>query len=572
MYCFGLAMARPVFLLTCALALLASSLVSAEIVEHSFEVKNLTVHPLCQKQVITAVNGSLPGPTIRVHEGDTLVVHVFNKSPYNLTIHWHGIFQLMSAWADGPEYATQCPIRPGSSYTYKFNVTGQEGTLWWHAHSQWLRATVYGALIIRPRAGHSYPFPKPYREFPILLGEWWNANVIDVEKEGLVSGGAPNSSDAFTINGRPGDLYPCSSNHTHKLTVVQGKTYLIRIINAAMNNQFFFKIANHNLTVVAVDATYITPMVTDFILIAAGQTTDVLFTANQPPASYYMAAHPYVSSQNITDSSTSTTGIIVYKNALSLTPQMPVLPAFNDTPTAYKFSTSLTALVNAPHWVPVPLKVNEHMFVTISLGLIPCERNDNCTGLFDQRFAASMNNASFQFPTKLSMLQAFFNNVDGIYTTDFPDQPPLVFNYTNSNNSQNRAIIMTSKSTKVKKLKFNSIVEMVLQNTALLGIEMHPMHLHGFNFHVLAQGFGNYDPINDPKKFNLINPQVRNTIGVPTGGWVVIRFQANNPGIWLMHCHMDLHLPWGLSMAFEVENGPTASTTLPPPPPDLPQC
>ncbi|GMP67884.1 hypothetical protein CsSME_00027718 [Camellia sinensis var. sinensis] len=123
---------------------------------------------------------------------------------------------------------------------------------------------------------------------------------------------------------------------------------------------------------------------------------------------------------------------------------------------------------------------------------------------------------------------------------------------------------MTSKSTKVKKLKFNSTVEMVLQNIASLGIESHPMHLHGFNFHVLAQGFGNYDPINDPKKFNLLNPQARNTIAVPTRGWVVVRFQANNLGVWLMHCHMDIHVPWGLSMAFVVENGLTPSTRLPP--------
>ena len=49
----------------------------------------------------------------------------------------------------------------------------------------------------------------------VIAGEWWNANVIDVENEGLVSGGAPNSSDAFTINGRPGDLYPCSSNRKY---------------------------------------------------------------------------------------------------------------------------------------------------------------------------------------------------------------------------------------------------------------------------------------------------------------------------------------------------------------------
>ncbi|BFG36310.1 hypothetical protein CerSpe_225840 [Prunus speciosa] len=96
------------------------------------------------------------------------------------------------------------------------------------------------------------------------------------------------------------------------------------------------------------------------------------------------------------------------------------------------------------------------------------------------------------------------------------------------------------------------------------------MHLHNFNFHVLAQGFRNYDPINDPKKFNLVNPQIRNTIGVPVGGWAVIRFTANNPGMWFMHCHLDVHLPWGLGMVFEIENGPTP-WVLPPTPADLPQ-
>ncbi|CAL5388473.1 unnamed protein product [Camellia sinensis] len=569
-----MAMARPLFLLACALAFLASSLSSAAVVEHTFHVQNVTVQRLCHQHVITAVNGSLPGPIIQVHEGDTLVVHVFNKSPYNLTIHWHGIFQLLSGWADGPEYATQCPILPGNCYTYRFTITGQEGTLWWHAHVQWLRATVHGALIIRPRVGHSYPFPNPQKEFPILLGEWWNANVIDVENQGLASGGAPNISDAFTINGQPGDLYPCSSNRTYKIKVVKGKTYLLRIINAALNNQFFFKIANHNMTVVAVDASYTVPIVTDVVVIAPGQTTDVLFTANQPPASYYMAALAYASAVNVSFDSTTTTGIIIYENATTSTPQMPVLPAFNDTPTAHKFSSNLTGLMNGPHWTPVPLEIDEQMFMTVGLGLVACggTANATCTGPLKQRLGASMNNASFQFPTKLSMLQAFFNNVDGIYTTDFPNQPPLMFDYTNSNNSFNMSIIMTTKSTKVKKVKFNSTIQIVLQNTAFVGIENHPIHLHGFNFHVVAQGFGNYDPIKDPKKFNLINPQIRNTIGVPVGGWAVIRFQANNPGVWLMHCHLDVHLPWGLATAFVVENGPTPSTTLPPPPPDLPHC
>jgi laccase len=57
---------------------------------------------------------------------------------------------------------TQCPILPVNKYTYKFNVVGQEGTLWWHAHLSFLRQTVHGALIIRSRKGvEAYPFPKP---------------------------------------------------------------------------------------------------------------------------------------------------------------------------------------------------------------------------------------------------------------------------------------------------------------------------------------------------------------------------------------------------------------------------
>ncbi|XP_070037428.1 laccase-7-like [Nicotiana tomentosiformis] len=570
-------MGHQVFLFACTIiALLASysSLASAAVVEHSFHVQNRTITRLCRRQLITAVNGSLPGPTIRVNEGDTLVVHVFNLSPYNLTIHWHGVFQLLSGWADGPEFATQCPIRPGHSYTYKFNVTGQEGTLWWHAHVSWLRATVHGALIIRPKKGNSYPFPKPYREVPILLGEWWNANVVDVENQGLASGAAPNNSDAYTINGWPGDLYPCSINQTYKLTVKHGKTYLLRIINAALNNQLFFKIANHKMKVVAVDAAYTDPYVTDVVVIGPGQTTDVLLTADQAQASYYMAANPYASAAGVPFDNTTTRGIIIYEGAQTSTPIMPILPAFNDTPTAHKFFTNLTGLVTGPFWTPPPRKVDEHMFITIGLGLTACNRpgNATCGGPNGQRFAASMNNASFQFPNKISMLEAFFYNVNGVYTTDFPNQPPVKFDYTNANNSMNPAIIMTTKSTKVKKVKFNATVEIVFQNTALIGIENHPIHLHGFNFYVLAQGFGNYNPAVDRKKFNLFNPQERNTIGVPVGGWAVIRFRANNPGVWLMHCHLDVHLPWGLATSFVVENGPTPSTRLPPPPPDLPKC
>ncbi|KAK8561709.1 hypothetical protein V6N12_048773 [Hibiscus sabdariffa] len=575
--CLSIEMGRLVFLFSFSLLLLAaaSTASAARIVEHTFNVQNLTLNRLCNRHVITAVNGSLPGPTIRVQEGDTLIVHVFNKSPYNLTIHWHGIFQILSGWADGPNMVTQCPIRPGNKYTYKFKIIKQEGTLWWHAHASDLRATVYGALIIRPRTGKSYPFPKPYREVPILLGEWWNANVVDIQNEALALGRGPNISDAYTINGWPGDLYPCSGNQMYKLKVKQGKTYLLRIINAALDNQLFYKIANHKMTVVAVDACYTKPYVTDVVVIAPGQTVDVLLTTDQSIGSYYMAARAYASAFGVVQfDNTTTRGVIVYEGApSSTTPLMPVLPAYNDTPTAYKFYSNLTVLVRGPHWDPVPLKVDYKMFVTIGLELQVCPANTTCQGPVNgTKLSAGMNNQSFVFPTGLSMLQAFFFNVGGVYTTDFPAKPPLQFDYTNASINNNLPLLFAPKGTKVTKLKFNSTVEMVLQNTAILAVENHPMHLHGFDFHVMAQGFGNYNPATDSNKFNLFDPQMRNTIAVPVGGWAVIRFKANNPGVWLMHCHLDAHLSIGLATAFVVENGPTPETTLPPPPADLPQC
>ena len=94
---------------------------------------------------------------------------------------------------------TQCPVKPGGNYTYRFNVTDQEGTLWCHAHISLLRATVYGALVIRPRGGaEAYPFPKPHGEETVLLGEWWNANVEDMDRMAFLTGNTPPNADAYT--------------------------------------------------------------------------------------------------------------------------------------------------------------------------------------------------------------------------------------------------------------------------------------------------------------------------------------------------------------------------------------
>lgn len=90
---------------------------------------------------------------------------------YFLFLFRHGVRQLRTGWADGPAYITQCPIPSGQSYLYNFTVTGQRGTLLWHAHILWLRATVHGALVILPKLGVPYPFPAPNKEVVVVLGK-----------------------------------------------------------------------------------------------------------------------------------------------------------------------------------------------------------------------------------------------------------------------------------------------------------------------------------------------------------------------------------------------------------------
>ncbi|PWA36177.1 laccase 12 [Artemisia annua] len=556
-----------------SLLLIFSSLASftnAKTHYRGFIIQETKVKRLCKTHNSITVNGQYPGPTLEVHDGDTLVIKVVNRGKYNVTIHWHGVRQIRTAWADGPEFITQCPIRPGKSYTYRFTISGQVGTLWWHAHSSWLRATVYGALIIRPKQGDSYPYPKPNRDSVIMLGEWWDANPIDVINEARRTGGGPNVSDAYTINGQPGDLYKCSSKDTIKVPVKSGETHLLRVINAALNQPLFFRIAKHKFTVVGADASYVKPFTTSVLMLGPGQTTDVLIKGDQTPGRYYIAARAYASAPIAPFDNTTTTAILEYKAAknTSSKPIMPTLPAFNDTKTVTAFTTKFRSLGKPD----VPKRIDEHLHITVGLGINKCPPNfkaSQCQAPNRTRFTASMNNVSFVLPSKFSLLQAHHHGLSSVFTTDFPAKPPKKFDYTGN---ISRSLWQPIPGTKVYKLKYGSNVEVVLQNTNVFTSENHPIHLHGYDFYVMAEGFGNFNPKTDTAKFNLVDPPQRNTVGLPPNGWAVIRFVADNPGTWIMHCHLDVHIGWGLAMVFLVENGVGHLEKLEQPPKDLPVC
>ncbi|XVF55472.1 hypothetical protein PTKIN_Ptkin06aG0038800 [Pterospermum kingtungense] len=524
----------PFFLFIFCFAWFLTFPAEAAVKKYQFDIKVKNVSRLCHAKPIVTVNGRFPGPTIYVREGDRVLVNVTNHAQYNMSIHWHGLKQFRNGWADGPANITQCPIKTGHSYTYDFNVTGQRGTLWWHAHF----------------VAKSYC-------------EWWNSDIETLVNQANKLGLPPPTSDAHTINGKPGPFFPCSRKHTFAMEVEAGKTYLLRIINAALNDGLFFAIAGHNMTVVEIDAVYTKPFTTRVILIAPGQTTNVLVKADQPPSRYFIEARPFMDAPVRVDNKT-VTAILQYKGIPStVQPSMPKLPAPNNTNVALRYNSRLKSL-NSPQFpAKVPLKVDRHMLYTIGLGASPCSTCQNGTQL-----TASLNNITFVMP-QIGLLQAHYFNTKGVFRTDFPDQPQVPFNYTGAPLTAN---LGTSLGTRLSKVAFNSTIELVLQDTNLLTVESHPFHLHGFNFFVVGSGVGNFDPSNDPAKFNLVDPPERNTVGVPTGGWTAIRFRADNPGVWFMYCHLELHTMWGLKMAFVVENGKSPEESIIPPPKDLPPC
>ncbi|KAL8487005.1 hypothetical protein ACS0TY_023632 [Phlomoides rotata] len=508
---------------------------------HRFVVQDTPYSRLCSNKTILTVNGTSPGPTIYVREGDTLAIDVINNATENITIHWHGVKQPRYPWSDGPEYITQCPIQPGTQFSQRIVLSDEIGTLWWHAHSDWSRATVYGALIIYPKKGSDYPFPKPAGEIPIILGEWWKSDIQAVLNDFIRSGGDPNISDAFLINGQPGDLYPCSSSDTFKLTVDHGKTYLLRMINNVMNNIMFFKIANHNITIVGSDGAYTKPFTSDYITISPGQTIDFLSQANQRPSHYYMASRIYSVAGNADN--TTTTARIEYSGNYSAPspPLLPNLPETDDTPASTSFTARLRSLASKDHPINVPKKVDQKFFFTLSINTFECPPDAPCQGPGAARFRASINNITFVQP-RIDILQAYYNRIRGVYGDDFPKNPSFPFNYTME--TVPRALRTPQNGTEVRVL----------------------------DFYVVGWGNGNFDRERDPLNYNLDDPPLQNTIAVPQNGWTAIRFKANNPGVWLMHCHLERHITWGMEMTFIVKNGKGPDAKMLPPPPDMPRC
>lgn len=208
------------------------------------------------------LNGRLPGPELRVTQGDRVRVVVRNELPEPTTLHWHGL--PVPLRADGVPGISQAPIGVGQLYEYEF-VAGRPGTYWYHPHVglQTDRGLV-GALIVEPRDPREDP---PFdREYVVVLDDWLPGAPV--------GGSDPVYSDHL-INGR-------TSLGQAPFVVRQGEVVRFRFINAGGFTNYVFTIDGHPMRVTHADGNPVVPVTTRAIPIGVGERWDVYVDANNP--------------------------------------------------------------------------------------------------------------------------------------------------------------------------------------------------------------------------------------------------------------------------------------------------
>ncbi|CAL5064690.1 unnamed protein product [Urochloa decumbens] len=515
---------------------------------HEWEISYQFKSPDCVRKLAVTINGQSPGPTIRATQGDTIVVRLNNSLlTENVAIHWHGIRQIGTPWADGTEGVTQCPILPGDAFTYTFAVD-RPGTYMYHAHYGMQRsAGLYGMIVVAAAPGGPDAEPFAYDgEHAVLLNDWWHDSVYE-QAAGLASVpmrwvGEPHS---LLINGRGRFNCSAAAEGTCNATlpecdapvfeVVPGKTYRFRIGSLTSLCALNFEIEGHPMTVVEADGHYVKPFVVNNLNIYSGETYSVLIKADQDPSRNYWLASNVVSRKPGTPTGTA---ILSYAAGGRSPPPTapPTGPAWNDT--MYRFQQSVATVAHPAHVEPPPPRAGRTLLLL------------NTQNKIDGRVRWALNNVSFKLP-HTPYLVALKRGLLGAF-----DQrpPPETYEHQSYNIYDPPPNPNATSSDGLYRLAFGSVVDVVLQNANMLAAnnsETHPWHLHGHDFWVLGYGIGRFDPAVHPATYNLKDPILKNTVAVHPYGWTALRFKADNPGVWAFHCHIEAHFFMGMGIVFE---------------------
>ncbi|KAF4996638.1 hypothetical protein FGRMN_4384 [Fusarium graminum] len=508
------------------------------------EVSNKVIAPDGYKVERMLFNGTYPGPTLEGNWGDTFEITVYNNlTNHNGTsIHWHGIRQLNTNWMDGVSGVTECPIPPGESMTYRWRAT-QYGTSWYHSHFSLQYADgLLGALKINGPTSMNYD----YDLGPVLITD--NFHKTAFSQVMLEYMGRPPTPDSMLMNGN-GKYYCCPKtdpNCTGKSNLTtfnfeKGKKYKMSLVNTGTSTHTTFWIDNHNFSVVATDFVPITPYNTSILNIAIGQRYDIIIVANatdKAPANskrtnFWMHARDC---QN--GGARSNLGIIRYNAANQ---EIPWTPPPDSKHICYgcldELSLNLKPIV--PRTIPnaTNLDYQKDSFKVHLVGYPNEKVQDSILHkwvLKDSSFYLDWSEPS------LSLVNIAYQK--GWKDPKWPvGYEPVNLEY------KNGSWVYFLIEGKFQESLDNATMgdHKIYKKQAPVA---HPIHVHGHDFVIVASGASEFDPKNVTMKRD--NPPRRDVALLPVDGYLIIAFQINNPGVWLMHCHIAWHASGGLALQF----------------------
>lgn len=510
------------------------------------------------------INGTLPGPLIRLKEGQNARLSVTNTLPEDSSIHWHGV--LVPFQYDGVPGISFPGIKPGQTYVYEFPVK-QAGTYWYHSHSNMQEAMgLFGAIIIDPAGADPIAYD---REHVIVLSDWSFLHPMELLRRlkatsgafngqkqtlaGLLAGKDQSLSDrlmwgkmrmdptdisdvtgavyTYLINGHGPD-----ENWTGLFT--PGERVRLRIINASAMTNFNVRLPGLAMTVVAADGQPVQPIETDEFQIAIAETYDVIVRPTGD-AAYGLIAEAIDRSGQCRATLAPRLGMVA---AIPKIRERPLLTMKDMGMGAMAMSGDMAGMDmtgDAMGGAPMgAMKMRDPSVApqvkmgpgVATLSPMPTDRTgERPTGLetVDHRVLTYRDLKSLEpardarAPSReidihlTANMERYMWSFDGVKFSDRAE--PIAFRH-------------------------NERVRVNLINDTMMP---HPIHLHGHFFEVVTGGTGHHP--------------VKHTVNVLPDGKVAFDLTANALGDWAFHCHMLLHMHAGMFRVVTVRRGEDAA-------------
>ncbi|CAN0887447.1 L-ascorbate oxidase homolog [Linum grandiflorum] len=462
--------------------------------------------PLGVPQQVILINDQFPGPKINSTSNNNIVVNVFNNLDEPLLFTWSGVQQRKNSWQDGV-LGTNCPILPGTNFTYRFQVKDQIGSFLYYPSTALHKAVGgFGGLGINSRELIPIPYAVPEDDYTVIINDWYPKSHAAL-KNMLDSGRTLGKPEAVLMNGHDEPLF----------TMKPGKTYKYRICNAGMKTSLNFRIQGHPMKLVEMEGSHVVQNYYESLDVHVGQCMAVLVTADKPGANDYVM----VASTRFTKGYVRVgKGIIRYEGSNGVVSSEPIPEA----PVGWAWSLNqfrsfrwnLTSNAARPN--PQGSYHYGQIEITRTIKLV------NSAGLVDGKLRYAINGVSHVDGATPLKLAEYFGMSDKVFKYDtIPDMP-----------TQENAAAQIVVQPDVLNLTFRNFVEIVFENHEK---SIQSWHLDGYSFFTVGSEPGVWGP-EKRLHYNLLDAVSRTTLQVFPKSWTAIMLTFDNAGMWNIRSEM----------------------------------